>query len=393
MRRKSYSLAFMTFLALSGCGPTSPNRNGNGNGSGNGAGTGNGTGNGTGSGTGTGTGADGGTGTGTGGGGNHADGGGNNCGVQNFMLQKGLPPDLLIVLDRSGSMSDSVVSGDPSKWTQVTSAIDSSVMALQGQIKWGLEMFPSDDSCGVSASVDVPIAANNASAISGAIAGKSPGGSTPTADAITTGAKYLAGLTDSNPKYIVLATDGEPNCASAASGTCTCPPPLTQNGTQCCLATACLPCAATAGGADDAGAEKAISDAATTGINTFVIGIAADSSDDAVLNQMAVNGKTARAGATKYYPITNQTDFQMAVNTIAGQIISCTFPLQMAPARPDLVTVSEGAQSVPHDTTHMNGWDFGPNNMSIQFYGTWCTMLQSGSASNVQAVYGCPPIS
>jgi hypothetical protein len=378
----------VTLLALSGCGPNNPAHGHTGNGNGNG------TGNGDGSTTGSSTG-DGGNGglTNTDGGGGLTADGGNNCGVQNFMLQKGLPPDLLIVLDRSGSMGDAPPAGGGSKWSQVTGALDQTVMSLQGQIKWGLEMFPSDDSCGVSASVDVPIAASNASAISAAIAAKMPGGSTPTADAINKGTSYLTGLTDANPKYIVLATDGEPNCAGSGGGACTCSPPFTASGTQCCLATLCVPCTLTAGGDDAAGAEQAITDTANKGVNTFVVGIAADSSDDAVLNQMAVNGKTARAGTTKYYPVANQSDFVTTVNTIAGQIISCTFPLSMAPANPDLVSISAGAQTVPHDPTHMDGWDYGPNDMSIQFYGSWCTQLQSGSVGNVQAVYGCPPIS
>jgi hypothetical protein len=37
----------------------------------------------------------------------------------------------------------------------------------------------------------------------------------------------------------------------------------------------------------------------------------------------------------------------------------------------------------------MNGWDFGPNNMSIIFYGTACTDLQSGVTTGISAVFGC----
>jgi len=57
-----------------------------------------------------------------------------------FTLMRGLPPDLLIVLDKSGSMSDVV--GPDTKWNQVRAALDMTVMALQGQIKWGLQLFP-----------------------------------------------------------------------------------------------------------------------------------------------------------------------------------------------------------------------------------------------------------
>jgi hypothetical protein len=312
------------------------------------------------------------------------------------MLQKGLPPDLLIVLDRSGSMGDAPPAGGGTKWDQMTAAIDTTVMTLQGQIKWGLEMFPSDDSCGVSASVDVPVASMNAAAISSAIGGKMPNGSTPTADAIHMAASYLSAVTDSNPKYILLATDGEPNCAAATSPTsCTCPPGTMMMNGQCCLPIlGCIPCPTSgAGGPDDAGAEQAVSDAAAMGIDTFVVGIATDSSADAVLNQMAQNGKTARPGMTQYYPVGSQADLVATVNTIAGQIISCSFPLATPPAHPEDVSVDVGAQTVPRDPAHANGWDFGPGQMSIQFYGSFCTMLQSGAINSVEAVYGCGPVS
>jgi hypothetical protein len=49
--------------------------------------------------------------------------------------------------------------------------------------------------------------------------------------------------------------------------------------------------------------------------------------------------------------------------------------------------------TIPRDQTHTNGWDFGPNDLSINFYGAACSNLQNGSVTNVGAVYGCPPIS
>src|SRR5262245_10303153 len=62
------------------------------------------------------------------------------CGEQTFRLERGGPPDLLIVLDRSASMRDSPPAGGGSKWSQVSAALDTAVMALQGSIKWGLEV-------------------------------------------------------------------------------------------------------------------------------------------------------------------------------------------------------------------------------------------------------------
>ncbi len=351
---------------------------------------------------GTNSGTTGGTNSGTTGGTNSSggdDGGTDpNCGVQNFTLQKGLPPDLLIVLDKSGSMSDSPSSGGASKWDQVTGAINTTVMQLQGQIKWGLEMFPHDNDCGVTTSVDVPIANNDAAAIASAIAGQMPNGSTPTTAAIQAGTQYLSTVTDSNPKYILLATDGEPNCAAAMTGgACMCPSGTTAQGANCCVfGSVCFPCStlSAAGGDDTAGAEAAVTAAATAGVHTFVVGIATDpGATTTVLNTMATNGGEAQAGATKYYAITNQADLVTAINTIAGQIISCSFALQMAPSNPDFVSIEVNRATVPNDTTQMNGWDYGPADMSIQFYGSWCTMLQAGNVTDVQAIFECGPVS
>jgi hypothetical protein len=318
-----------------------------------------------------------------------------NCGEQDFMLQKGLPPDLLIILDRSGSMSSDPGNGMGTKWDQVTAALNQTVAALQGQIKWGLETFPSDNDCGVSSTVNVTVGANNAAAIASAISMTMPNGSTPTTAAIKNGTAYLQSVTDSNPKYMLLATDGEPNCSTGGGNPsmCTCPPPTTLMNGQCCLAGLCIPCPSNvAGGPDEPAAEQAVVDAASAGVHTFVVGIATDSSAEGVLNQMAQNGLEARPGTQKYYPVTSSADLVNTINTIAGQIISCSFALQMAPDHLDYVSVEVDGVDIPRDTNHQNGWDYGPNNLSIQFYGSYCTQLQTGGVMNVKAVFGCSPV-
>ena len=287
------------------------------------------------------------------------------CGMQDLALRRE-PPDLLIVLDRSLSMNFPPAGGGASKWNQMTSALSATVAMSQMQIQWGLMFFPSDEACGTSPTPDVPVGNGNGLAIQAAISTRSPGGETPTHDAIQRAATYFASLSDGRPKFIVLATDGEPNCLFGIPG------PI----------------------ADDAGAEQAVSDAANMGIQTFLIGISAGSSADAVLNQMAINGGEARPnGPPYYYPANNQADFVGALNAIAGQIGSCTFPLQMPPPDPDRVDVTANGMPVPRDPSHMNGWDFGANDMSITFYGDWCRQLQSGLISDVHVVFGCAPVS
>ena len=288
-----------------------------------------------------------------------------NCGVENFTLQPGLPPDLMIVLDRSGSMDSPPGSGGASKWMQVTGAINQTVTMLQSSIKFGLEYFPSDSDCAVAAP-DVPVGPNNASAIAASIAAHMPDGLTPTADAIHNAAQSLMSVGDQNPKYILIATDGDPTCDATYETTT---------------------------GDDAMDAKNAVSEAATAGVHTFVVGVATDTTSEGVLNDLAMRGMEPRPnGPPYYYLVTNQQDLVTTINMIAGQIVSCSFMLQMVPPYPDQVSITANGQTVPRDPTHMNGWDYGPGMNSIQFYGPWCTNLQSGMVMNVMAIFGCPPI-
>jgi hypothetical protein len=310
-----------------------------------------------------------------------------NCGVETFMLERGLPPDLLIVLDRSMSMADSPAGGGASKWIQVTGALRQTVMNLQGQIKWGLSFFPSDDSCGVASAVDVAVAPMSFAAIDAAMTNHSPGGGTPTQGAIRRAGAYLTSLAEGNPKYLLLATDGAPNCATTG---CVCPPGFTQMGNECCLGPVCLGCS---GGPDEAGAISAVGDVAAMGVHTFVIGISTGAAEENVLNQMAQRGMEPRSGGPPYYyPVASAAQLVDAVSAIAGRIISCTFALDRAPPYPDRVSVTAGGQEVPRDPAHGNGWDLSTDGRQVQLYGSWCARVQTGQVTDLHAIFGCPPV-
>ena len=314
------------------------------------------------------------------------------CGVQNFMLQKGLPPEVMIVLDRSASMTTSFDSG--TRWSKVTAAVKQVVTGLQGQIGWGLTVFPHDNDCGTSASVDVQIASMNATAISSQISSYSPDGNTPTADAINKAAAYMASRTTANPKYLLLSTDGEPNCGTIGT-TCTCPFGGSPDANGQCHVSG-VPVGACLNVPTDDGASKAeaaLGAAAAQGIHTFVIGVASDSSDASELDTLAVDGAEPRAGSPKYYAVGSEADLVTAVNTIASQIISCSFGVTTPPPSDlSLVTIKVNGSDLARDTTHTNGWDFGTNQTSLNFYGAACATLQASSSASVQAIYACPPV-
>jgi hypothetical protein len=285
------------------------------------------------------------------------------CGVQQFMLQRGPAPDLLIVLDKSGSMNEfGGGGGNGSKWEQVRSALQQTVTALQMEIRWGLEFFPSDDDCGTQ-DPQVIVAPGNATAVMNAMSLTEPGGATPTASALQTAGNYLTSLPEGNPKYILLATDGQPNCGV--------------DGEQ----------------GDVMGSLQAIQALSGAGLSTFVAGISLDADAQQVLNEMAMAGGQPRGeGPPYFYPVLSADDLVAAIRHIAGQIISCTFPLAMPPPDPTRAMVTAGTTVVPRDPSHHDGWDFGANNTTIQFFGEWCGVLSRGSVSGFQATFGCPPV-
>jgi von Willebrand factor type A domain len=304
------------------------------------------------------------------------------CGQMNVPIAP-LPPDILIVQDRSSSMknddSDSSCRGGcgaNSKWSQVTAALTQVVTNTQASINWGLKLFSDNGACDASSAPVVAVGAGNGPAISTAIAAATPGGNTPTRDAITNGAAYLSGLTDKNDKYILLATDGLPNCPDGCSG-------MAQPSTSCIM---------TDNPSEDTVAEQAILTAGQMGFKTFVIGIGDVTVAVATLNQMAVNGGEPQVGAsTSYYAATDPTALQNALNAIVGVVASCTISLTGAPAGFTNVAISadSGGNTIEIPADPTNGWSYGPSMQTVILNGTACSDLKDGTYTNLQFYYAC----
>ncbi len=305
--------------------------------------------------------------------------------LERFNLQKGPPPDVVIVLDRSGSMTQVPKTGTGNLWVQTTAALRSAVMLTQADINWGLGFFPGDVDCAVLP-VEVPVAPGNFPAIDKAISAKNPGGNTPTTKGVEEAVAYAKTLTGPERKYLLLATDGAPNCA----GTCMCEPDYMPMGTRC-VKSCGMGCTSSKNCTlDDAnGAVASVEAAAAAGLHTFVVGLASNPTFETTLDRMAIAGKEARMTTPRYYPVSDQADLESAMMAIARHIISCEFPLSKPPARPEATTVFMQGQMVPRDEMKMEGWDFGPGNMSIILYGSWCDKVKAGGGDTVEARLGC----
>jgi hypothetical protein len=303
-----------------------------------------------------------------------------------------LPPDILIVEDRSGSMdndqNDTACQnggcGAASKWALITAAINQVVSTTDTTVNWGLKFFAdADNQCGVNANVAVPVASGSGPAVATAITGSTKanggvnnGSYTPTRAAINAATAYMGTLTDTNPKYILLATDGLPNCPDGCG-----------NGG--------MSCTTTPNAAETTAVETAITAAQTAGYKTFVVGIATanDMAANAALNGFATSGGEPQTGAaTSYYSVNDTATLVAALNKIVGIIASCTISLSTAPAGFSNVVISAtdaNGNPVPIPMDPTNGWSYDANKANIILNGTACTDLQSGSYSDFKFNYAC----
>jgi hypothetical protein len=292
-----------------------------------------------------------------------------NCDITTANLTK-QPADLLLVLDKTGSLTramDSVTecptgsSTCQQRWATMVSCLDGVLSGASGDVNWGLQLFNSSGTCGVAAAPEVPISAGAAATIQTTIAGVTPGGATPTRLAINTAVAYLQTLTDTNGKYILLATDGEPNCL---------------NGSSSSEAT------------DVPGTVAAITAALAAGFKVYVVGVGTEIGN---LDSFAQAG-----GTDHYYPALSPQDLTTALDAIVGAVASCTFNLGKSPPDPTNVVIEFNGDKglrAPHDTTHTNGWDYtSASHTTIQLYGSWCDNVTNGTYSSAEVLMGCPNI-
>lgn len=308
--------------------------------------------------------------------------------AQNQVPIQVLPPDIMIVMDRSMSMTDDE-NGQPcagsndttgfgncgtnSKWYKTIEALKSVVSATQREVNWGMFWLGDEPKqCGASKTPVVPITPRESYApIQQALEGNAFAGKlgTPTALAVNNALAYMKTLDDPNPKYLLLATDGEPNCAGGKLDS-----------------------------VDTKGATDAVASAAAAGMPTFVVGIATTSSKTAspLLDSMAVAGGRAQSGAaTQYYAVSDTETLETALKQILAMASSCAISLQNVPTGEYEMAISaedESGQAVLVPESDSDGWIYSDSTSkeSITFVGGACEKLKKGIFSNVQFVYTCP---
>jgi len=282
------------------------------------------------------------------------------CGKQTFPIQASKQsPNIMMVVDESGSMQEMVPGTTSTKWDSLKDSLKALLAQYVGEVNWGLSVFPKPGGMQCTpGAVDVPVGPNNTTKVLQVLqplTDQTIGGSTPT-DQTIQAVMAGGGLNDTTRNnYILLMTDGLPNC-----------------------------------GSDGTGVEKTIASAyaATPSVSTFVVGIG-DGTQSApqTLDSWATAGHSARKTSPLYYQANNVNDLNMAFGEIVAGIASCTYKLTDKPDDPNLLTSYIDGHLVPVDAA--NGMTYDPGSQSVEFHGMSCDKIKAGAAK-VDVIYGCP---
>jgi hypothetical protein len=309
-----------------------------------------------------------------------------------------LPPNILILFDRSASMQlcpDPSVTSCPAedKWTQATTAIQQLLLTQPKDLRVGLKFFgTTDDSCTDADYARPDVALGPLSMTMTQIncwtgrascAGISPPSFsmyTEMAPALRGAIAYMRAVKVDGQRLVILITDGDPTACDATNQ----------------VADVITAAANGFGG--------------TPKIATYVIGVPGSTVQN--LSQVAAAGGGKRVptciGGTLdplnacHYQIgagNVQADLQKALYDITNKARTCLF--KIPPSTGDAATFDPGQVNVDltaggtttelvRDVTHTNGWDYTDGNTTITIFGASCDTVLYDNTSLVDIVFGCP---
>jgi len=289
---------------------------------------------------------------------------GSDCGASAFVAEA-VPPNMLVVLDRSCSMKREV-SGVP-KWTSAVDALVDLTTVHRDQVRWGLSLFPDLEggSCGQD-DIAVPTGPSNEGTIQEMLTG-----ALDTADPL-----YPSGpcVTNIDTAMEQAGTDPALDDTERSSFVM-----LVSDGAQ----------SASCRGGSDARTFTAIDELADRGIPTYVVGFG-DRVDEDALSEFASRGGTARMATPEYYQADDAAALASTFDEIVRGVVSCEYRLDRAPEDLSRVYVFlDDTTAVARDTDHAEGWDYNGRRQSVVFYGAPCEALREGTATDVDIVFGC----
>lgn len=314
--------------------------------------------------------------------------------------------DVMFLVDRSNSMRANLSGHDapPSRWSLLQSALTLALPPLEATLSFGATFYPQvqagpatiEQACSTSVAVDVPPARNHSARILQVFHDTQPGGGTPTYLALRLVHDWFdAQPRSADPRYIVLATDGGPNCNGALdAATCPCtsrnPDTLANN----CPGDPALGFDPMPGNClDDVRTLGELRAVAGRGIPVFVIGIDDPTRADltAVLDLMAdAGGRPNLAGPERYYRIRVPQDLDTAFQAIERTIARCVFVTTRPPASFEALHLEMGTLELPRDVSHTNGWDVTDRTAGeLTLFGATCDRVANEPSPGLVVRSGC----
>ncbi|HOX45200.1 MAG TPA: vWA domain-containing protein [Myxococcota bacterium] len=285
------------------------------------------------------------------------------CGT--FALEaSSVPPNMLLVVDKSGSMDDLTSAGsNRSKMDDLKDAVNALLTQGDGQIRFGWMAYPNDSEC-EPGRVSVQIGDDTVGTIQNRLDWLNANGGTPTGTSLEVADDYLVGLADAmHRSFVVLITDGMPTCPNGDGSR-----PNDQ---------------------DNQLALDAVTSLRGHGFDTFVIGLGSNLNDTNpdLLNDMAEAGGWPQAGAVKYFQANSLDQLNAVLTQIGGQVIGCNLALNQVPEYPNYLFVFFDGVAVPRD----GNWTYNAANNTIEFTGAYCEQLRGGTVGKVDVLMGCRP--
>jgi hypothetical protein len=318
-----------------------------------------------------------------------------------------LPPNILFLIDRSGSMNCNLPSvtpsqdcermatrqdpTKPSKWDIVKGALEAAVRQLPATASVGITYFSNDDMCGVQSKPNVELALLDPPQVDSLVASLDavqPSGGTPIVGAMILGYKrFNPDQTPNQPfgkKIVVLLTDGQEGCATDSI---------------------------------DRLIRTEMPNAIKARITTFVIGVPGSEVDRSFLSQMAfAGGAPSRTDCNHtstdptvgdcHFDMTMQPDLAQALNTalatISGHALQCEFDIPQPPAGQTLdygavniayqMAAGGAEQLIAQDNagacdSGANGWQYNTDYSKIVLCGAACDTVRQAAA--IRIVLGC----
>ncbi len=282
-----------------------------------------------------------------------------------------ITPGVFVLLDRSRSMD--YPDYGLLYWEPACEAIEGVVEELQEDVAFGLGYFPDEacdayepNCCGMSEAA-VPVRLANLGPIRASLDATYVDGGTPTAPSVTASLGSLTSYIDLGAAFIMLVTDGVPNCNDSLSHpgcVCTNPSGVCDNATQCL---------------DDTRTYDALRAARDAGVLVYVVGLVGGSGTSwtEVMHAMADAGGTGEATL-----VSDPEDILPVMSELARHVTPCLFDVDrdFFEDDPDSVTFEVGGVTWSRDPARLAGWDLvAPDR--IRFFGAPCDdILGSGIA-------------